>query len=263
MRSTQSNACGTTSPTTDQTTTTTVTQHDDNAGGSNACDSPGPVWPNLLIPGAGWANDGCADKCAHDASCATATNATALQTLGNALGNLTVTNGDANDAGDNSRNIINNIVDYEADNNAAQSGFRTTSQLAATKTAIDSRLPNAWMDNDLGHPRLSPPTHNYTNGDDADNRDKHKPEGVILLDTWNESNELSRKAMLWTVRYLWWNRARFAFNCYKHQSQLIMRRPGGTAEIILSWEGVTQGDPLSMVLYRYSSCLQSSQGLLS
>ena len=55
--------------------------------------------------------------------------------------------------------------------------------------------------------------------------------------------------MLWTVRHLWYNGARFAFNCYRHQSLLIMRRPGGTAEILLSREGVTQGDPLSMVLY--------------
>ena len=44
--------------------------------------------------------------------------------------------------------------------------------------------------------------------------------------------------------------AHFAFNCYKHPSQLIMRCPSGIAEIILLREGVTQGNTLSMVLYR-------------
>ncbi|KAI2492332.1 hypothetical protein MHU86_22238 [Fragilaria crotonensis] len=47
----------------------------------------------------------------------------------------------------------------------------------------------------------------------------------------------------------WANGARFSFNCYRHSAQLLMRRRGGDCEIILSREGVTQGDPLSMVLY--------------
>ena len=83
----------------------------------------------------------------------------------------------------------------------------------------------------------------------ADDGTDDDPLGVLLVDARNGFNELSRKAMLWTVRHLWYNGARFAFNCYRHQSLLIMRRPGGTAEILLSREGVTQGDPLSMVLY--------------
>ena len=43
--------------------------------------------------------------------------------------------------------------------------------------------------------------------------------------------------------------ARFAFNCYKHWAQLLLRQPGEPPVKILSREGVTQGDPLSMVLY--------------
>ena len=70
-----------------------------------------------------------------------------------------------------------------------------------------------------------------------------------MVDARNGFNELSRKAMLWTVRHLWAYGARFAFNCYRHAAQLIIRRPDGTVTIILSSEGVTQGDPLSMVLY--------------
>ena len=72
---------------------------------------------------------------------------------------------------------------------------------------------------------------------------------VLLVDATNGFNELGRKAMLWTVRHRWANGARFSFNCYRHSAQLLLRRRGDDCEIILSREGVTQGDPLSMVLY--------------
>jgi hypothetical protein len=72
---------------------------------------------------------------------------------------------------------------------------------------------------------------------------------VLLVDATNGFNELGRKAMLWTVRHRWANGARFSFNCYRHSAQLLLRRRGGDCAIILSREGVTQGDPLSMVLY--------------
>ena len=55
--------------------------------------------------------------------------------------------------------------------------------------------------------------------------------------------------MLWTVRHRWAAGARFAFNCYRHSAILIVRNPGGIPFILNSNEGVTQGDPLSMVLY--------------
>ena len=55
--------------------------------------------------------------------------------------------------------------------------------------------------------------------------------------------------MLWTVHHRWLAGARFAFNCYKHWSQLLLRQTGEFPVTILSSEGVTQGDPLSMVLY--------------
>ena len=41
----------------------------------------------------------------------------------------------------------------------------------------------------------------------------------------------------------------YAFNCYKYAAQLVLRRPGDEALIILSKEGVTQGCPLAMILY--------------
>ena len=43
--------------------------------------------------------------------------------------------------------------------------------------------------------------------------------------------------------------ARFAFNFYRNWAQLLLRQPGDLPVIILIQEGVTQGNPLSMVLY--------------
>ena len=71
----------------------------------------------------------------------------------------------------------------------------------------------------------------------------------MLVDARNGFKELSRLAMLWTMRHRWPSGARFAFNCYKHWTQLILRQPGDFPVTILSREVVTQGDPLSMVLY--------------
>ena len=73
--------------------------------------------------------------------------------------------------------------------------------------------------------------------------------GTTLVDAHNRFNEMSRLAMLWTVRHRLLAEARFAFNCYKHWEQLLLRQPGELPVTILSREGVTQGDPLSMVLY--------------
>ena len=56
--------------------------------------------------------------------------------------------------------------------------------------------------------------------------------------------------MLWTVLHRCLDGARFAFNFYKNWAQLLLRQPGEPPVTILSREGFTQGDPLSMVLYR-------------
>ena len=57
-------------------------------------------------------------------------------------------------------------------------------------------------------------------------------------------------AMLWTVQHCWPVGARFAFNCYRHWAQLLLRHLGEPPVTILIPEGVTQGDPLSVVFYR-------------
>jgi len=72
---------------------------------------------------------------------------------------------------------------------------------------------------------------------------------ATLLDASNGFNELSRFHMLWTIRHLWPRASRFAFNCYRFYSILIVRNLNQPITILHSKEGVQQGDPLSMLLY--------------
>ena len=55
--------------------------------------------------------------------------------------------------------------------------------------------------------------------------------------------------MIWKVHHRWPAREMFVFNEYRHWVQLLLCQPSDTTVILLSWEGVTYGDPLSMVLY--------------
>ena len=77
-----------------------------------------------------------------------------------------------------------------------------------------------------------------------------EPSGTTLVDARNEFNKLNRLAMLWTVHHRWATGVRFTFNCYKHWAQLLLRQPGELTVTIMRREGVTQGDPLFMVVYR-------------
>ena len=74
-------------------------------------------------------------------------------------------------------------------------------------------------------------------------------EMLLLVDAANGFNNLSRYSMLWTVRHRCPRLSRLTFNCYRHQVRLVSRQLGGKNEIILSKEGVTQGDSLEMALY--------------
>ena len=47
-----------------------------------------------------------------------------------------------------------------------------------------------------------------------------EPSGTTLVDACNGFNELSRLAMLWTVRHRWPEEVKFAFNCYRHWEKL-------------------------------------------
>ena len=73
---------------------------------------------------------------------------------------------------------------------------------------------------------------------------------TTLVDAHNGFNKLSRLVMLWTLWHCWPAGARFAFNCYRHRAQILLRQMVEPPVKILSQEGVTQGDPISMLLYR-------------
>ena len=75
------------------------------------------------------------------------------------------------------------------------------------------------------------------------------PSGTTLVDAHNGFNKLSLLAMMWTVRHPWTAGMRFAFNWYRDWAQLILCQPGEPPVTIMIQEGVTQGYPLSMVLY--------------
>ena len=76
-----------------------------------------------------------------------------------------------------------------------------------------------------------------------------KEEVLLLVNADNCFNLLNRHSMLWTVWHRWAKASRFAFNCYRHEVRLVIRRPGKDAIFLLSLENVTQGDPLMMALF--------------
>ena len=73
--------------------------------------------------------------------------------------------------------------------------------------------------------------------------------GTMLVDARNGFNKMSLLEMMLTVRHRWPAGARFAFNRYRNWAQLLLRQLGDPTVTILSREGVTEGEPLSMVLY--------------
>ena len=83
----------------------------------------------------------------------------------------------------------------------------------------------------------------------GDNPNTDNREAMILVDARNRFNEINCVVLLWTVQFLWASGARFAFNCYIHYAILIFCCIGKERVALHSKEGVTQGDPLSMVLY--------------
>ena len=74
--------------------------------------------------------------------------------------------------------------------------------------------------------------------------------GFLLVDAANAFNANNRIACLWTARHYWPSSVRFSFNCYRHQVLPLVRADDGyTGHWLWSCEGVTQGNPLVMILY--------------
>ena len=58
--------------------------------------------------------------------------------------------------------------------------------------------------------------------------------------------------MIWMVRHCWPLGAIFALNCYQHEALLVVWRLAALCTIMTIRYRVTQGDPLSVVLYGLS-----------
>ena len=55
--------------------------------------------------------------------------------------------------------------------------------------------------------------------------------------------------MLWKVRHRWMAGERFTFIFYWYWAHLLLHQYGDEPVILMTREGVAQGDPLLMVLY--------------
>ena len=51
--------------------------------------------------------------------------------------------------------------------------------------------------------------------------------GILLIDMYNEFNEVNQNAMLWEVRHEWPSGTQFTFNCYRQWANLVIQDGGG------------------------------------
>ena len=70
--------------------------------------------------------------------------------------------------------------------------------------------------------------------------------GLLLVDATNVFNSVNRLAVLWNARVLWPRCSTYLFNTYWGYAALLLQ---DDSKSLLSKEVVTQGDPLSMMLY--------------
>ena len=74
--------------------------------------------------------------------------------------------------------------------------------------------------------------------------------GTSIIDACNGFNKLIRLTIMWTVRRCWTAGVKFMFNFYKNWEQLLLCQMGSPPVTLLIREGVTQRNPLFVVLYR-------------
>ena len=76
-----------------------------------------------------------------------------------------------------------------------------------------------------------------------------KPDfGFFRADAVNAFNFVSQVIMIGNVHHEWAIAFHFVFNCYHHCGLLVVHSSSGTRCFLCSEEGVTQGDPLAMIL---------------
>ena len=74
---------------------------------------------------------------------------------------------------------------------------------------------------------------------------EEETDAMLLVDATNTFNSVNRNVMLHNIQYICPAIATYAYNCYITPSRLFVQ--GGKE--LLSSEGTTQGDPISMALY--------------
>ena len=72
--------------------------------------------------------------------------------------------------------------------------------------------------------------------------------GTSIIDARNGFNKLIRLTIIWTVRRYWPVGVKFVFKFYKHWEQLLLCQLGSPPVTLLIREGVTQRNPLFVVL---------------
>ena len=80
--------------------------------------------------------------------------------------------------------------------------------------------------------------------------DSEECEAALLVDATNALNSLNRQAALHNIRCLCPPIATILVNSYRAPTELFV-----DSDVILSQEGTTQGDPLSMAMYGLASIL--------
>jgi hypothetical protein len=73
--------------------------------------------------------------------------------------------------------------------------------------------------------------------------------GFLKVDADNAFNQCSIAPALWHARRFWPRCARFLHNTYRGHTTLVLYKPKGKPSILHREDGVTQGDPLAMLLY--------------
>ena len=72
--------------------------------------------------------------------------------------------------------------------------------------------------------------------------------GFLLVYTKNAFSKINHIGILWEVHHLWPSGARF-FNCFCYWTSFVLKNGNGEAIFLYNREGVTQGNPLSMLAY--------------
>ena len=81
---------------------------------------------------------------------------------------------------------------------------------------------------------------------DVFNEKSSQGQSLMLLDAANAFNSVNLEAALLNAGREWPRGSTFFFNSYQSPSELFFQ---GSNESLFSYEGTTQGDPLSILLY--------------